>query len=340
MQKEFQKEFIDMLDRYLEGEATPLEQELVDDWYAAIHKQAGSPIQDENHIVMDRIARIMELVEKTEKGGAKVVLGKTNFWLWAAAAAVLAIAVSSIFLFKLRAVEAPSMSQAYDQQAKWKNVENSSSTSQVINLRDGSRITLKSGSRLKFPDPFHSAYREVYLDGEAFFEVARDPARPFMVYANEVVTQVLGTSFTVSTFQPNKVTVAVKTGSVSVYKQSEKSNAEKQVILTPNQKVVYDKSADQAVRMLVAEPKVIVPLEELTKMRFEEAPVAEIFQAIEKAYGVDILFDEQLLSGCSLTTFLVDETLYARLDIVCKTIGATYKVNADMQIVIESTGCQ
>jgi hypothetical protein len=199
---------------------------------------------------------------------------------------------------------------------------------------------LKNKSLLKFPQKFQQGKREVFLEGEAFFEVSHNPSSPFMVYANGVITKVLGTSFNVKAYQSDvNVTVSVKTGKVSVYKQSENSREELQVILTPNQQAVYDKSRDEVSRMLVQEPKIILPRDELIKMHFEDAPVTEIFMAIEKAYGVDILYDEEILSNCSLTTSLLDETLYTRLNIICKAIGASYTIH-DTHIEIESTGCQ
>jgi hypothetical protein len=73
-------------------------------------------------------------------------------------------------------------------------------------------------------------------------------------------------------------------------------------------------------------------------MRFEEAPVAEIFKALEKAYGVNIEFDELIFSSCELTTVVADEGLYSRLDIICDAIGTSYTLHED-RIVISGTGC-
>ncbi|MFZ6011074.1 MAG: FecR family protein, partial [Bacteroidota bacterium] len=218
--------------------------------------------------------------------------------------------------------------------SQWKEIKNTSLQQQIVTLPDGSRVTLKQHSQIKFPAAFEADHREVFLEGEAFFEVTKDNKRPFMVYAQEIVTRVLGTSFTVKALG-EKVTVAVKTGKVSVYR---KTGAPQQVVLTPNQQAVYGKSAEQVSHTLVQTPEIILPPAEVTKMHFEEAPVSEIFNALEIAYGVDIVYDEAKLAGCSLTTSLLDEPLYTRLNIICKAIGATYAVN-DIQVVVESDGC-
>ena len=86
--------------------------------------------------------------------------------------------------------------------------------------------------------------REVHLEGEAFFEVAHDTLRPFFVYTGNITTKVLGTSFTVSA-RENVVFVEVKTGRVSVTQTTQKSASPRhtlteEIILTPNQKAVYN----------------------------------------------------------------------------------------------------
>jgi hypothetical protein len=90
--------------------------------------------------------------------------------------------------------------------------------------------------------------------------------------------------------------------------------------------------------MIVDVPQVIVPAEEFKRMRFEGAPVKEIFNAIEKVYGVDIIYDEPKFLGCTLTTTISDGDIYNRLDIICKVIGASYEVKED-RILISGAGC-
>ena len=74
-------------------------------------------------------------------------------------------------------------------------------------------------------------------------------------------------------------------------------------------------------------------------MRFEEAPVTEIFKALEKVYGVEIEFDEEQFSACRLTTVINKDDLYGRLDIICNVIGTSYILQAD-RIVINGAGCK
>jgi hypothetical protein len=113
----------------------------------------------------------------------------------------------------------------------------------------------------------------------------------------------------------------------------------REIVLTPNQQIVYDKKDKGISKTLVPSPRVVLPQEEVRRMRFEEAPVSEIFKALEKAYGVDIEFDETLFSSCELTTVISNDDIYSRLNIICHTIGSSYTLQED-RIVISGSGCK
>jgi hypothetical protein len=153
----------------------------------------------------------------------------------------------------------------------------------------------------------------------------------------------LGTSFIVRAVKHEQtVTVTVKTGKVSVYtnpKKEIKQSPANVIILTPNQRIVYDKKENEISKMLVEAPQVILPVEEVRQMRFEGAPVTEILKALEKAYGVDIEFNEAIFSSCELTTVISNDDIYSRLNIICNTIGASYTLQED-RIVMNSSGCK
>ena len=94
---------------------------------------------------------------------------------------------------------------------------NNSNMPQIITLSDGSSVLLQPNSKLSYPKIFIGNQRKVYLSGEAFFEISKNPKKPFFVYANEIVTKVVGTSFRIRAYsnQPN-VEVLVRTGKVKV----------------------------------------------------------------------------------------------------------------------------
>jgi transmembrane sensor len=212
-----------------------------------------------------------------------------------------------------------------------------------ITLPDGSTVVLEKNSQIRFDKDFKGTTRTVYLTGEALFDVVKNPNKPFIVYAGDLVTKVLGTSFRIKALdKAANVTVNVIRGRVSVFANKKDKQKDPEVdglILTPNQKVEFSKVEERLKRTLIEKPVVIIPQETLQQMVFDEAPVSSILKALEKAYGVEILFDEENLKKCELTTTLKNETLFEKLTVICKSIGATYKV-VDAQVIIEGDACK
>jgi ferric-dicitrate binding protein FerR (iron transport regulator) len=330
-----QKDFIAILKKYRQGVATPEEMKLVDDWYTLMGHAVDQDNADDSELAQLYHSKIYPHVKKSRNSRVRTLIG----WSSGLAASMLVAVVAYILIMdyresrnlsseKVAAVPPPS------------DITNTTQETLIIKLPDNSKVSLEPKSSMKFL--FSSDRRAVYLNGEAFFEVTHNPKLPFFVHANEVTTKVLGTSFSVKAMEDEaRVTVVVKTGKVSVYTNEEKnpiSSKPREIILTPNQQIVFDKSIKEISKQIVKNPQVIVPKEELRQMRFEEAPVSEIFVALEKAYGVDIEFDETMFSSCELTTVISDDGLYNRLEIICDAIGTTYQLE-EGRIVISGAGC-
>jgi transmembrane sensor len=212
-----------------------------------------------------------------------------------------------------------------------------------LQLADGSIVTLQDKSRLKYKSDYTNVtVREVYLLGDAFFEVTKDPYRPFIVHTNEVLTKVLGTSFRIQAPEgARNIIVSVKTGKVSVYTASEDAEADdtkEGVILLPNQRVKYERAEQLFDKELVEIPEVVNPAVKSTDFNFDNTPIRTVFKVLEDAYGVEILYNEELMEKCFITAPLGSEPLFEKLKIICQTIGANYEV-IDTRIIINSSGC-
>ena len=222
--------------------------------------------------------------------------------------------------------------------------ENNTDKPQLITLSDGSSILLQHGSRLSYPANFEGDKREVYLDGEAFFEVAKNPEKPFLVYANELVTKVLGTSFNIKSFKGQKdIQVIVRTGKVSVFKLNEVQNSKnvkilEGVVIIPNQQIKFDKEKSNFSKSLVEQPEMLSEMPQYN-FEFKDISASSVFATIQKAYGISIVYDEELLKECPVTASLSDEPLYGKLELVCNAIEAEYQL-IDGQVIISSKGCK
>lgn len=232
---------------------------------------------------------------------------------------------------------------------------NNSETPKTVILSDGTSIIMQPRSALEYPVSFEDDKREVFLTGQAFFEVVRDADRPFLVHAGEIVTRVLGTSFTVRNVEgEKKVLVKVKTGKVSVFVASNEEKAPggtesvydkapganksvEGVVLMPNQQVVFERQHMRMTKSLIENPAVLNPLAK-REFEFVDAPIKDVFLAIENAYGIDIVFDEETLSTCFLNASLTDVPLYEKLKLICMGINTTYEI-IDSHIIIYGSGC-
>lgn len=268
-----------------------------------------------------------------------------NWRLWMAAASVLLTIAFGYYWLNIKSAsfsESEYSRLVLKTQSTLKELVNTTSTNLAVLMPDGSKAILKPNSRLSYNESFAGPVREVYLSGEAFFDVMKNPGKPFLVYANGLIIKVLGTSFEVKAYEKDKqVTVMVKTGRVSVFAHKVTTNQDpetKGLVLTSNQKAIFGKDNEHLSRTLVERPTLLLSSQELEQFSFNNAPISQIFTALERAYGVDIVFDEEVMTNCFLTTSLTNETLFEKLDIICEGLESTYKV-VDAQVIISSKGC-
>lgn len=328
----------ELLKKYLEGRATSEEEKIVDDWYDSL-----SPDQPRLPLSDSRRRNLRSLYWNSIKTKISRPAGRSRR-LWPGfiglAASIAAIVVTVLFFSPSESFD-KGLSRSEMSPDREVIVNDTDGITQV-SLPDSSQVTLFPGSRLQYYRGFNASERKVELSGKALFNISHNPQKPFYVFANEVVTKVLGTSFSVSAYPEDiSITVAVKSGKVSVYANSGKDAALSQaedIVLSPNQQAVYSRGDKKVSRTLVKDPQVVMPDEEVKKIRFEGVPVSEIFRALEKMYNVEIDFEEDVFSKCSMTTSVKGKELYDRIEVICEITAASYKVE-NTTIVIRGAGC-
>lgn len=160
------------------------------------------------------------------------------------------------------------------------------------------------------------------------------------MHTGNLVTQVLGTSFTVKSYDDAKaIEVLVATGRVSVYEVSDKpSQGRNGVILVPNQKITFDKASQKLTLGLIETPRLVQPPESRTNFMFDQAPLDQVFTTLRKAYGIEFIIQNQTLNHCIFNGDLNDLPLYVQLDLICKSVNATYE-RRGTTLFIEGEGC-
>ncbi|WP_020595788.1 FecR family protein [Spirosoma panaciterrae] len=217
----------------------------------------------------------------------------------------------------------------------------------LINLPDKSSVILQPNSKICYsPKQYNQSKREVILSGEAFFEVQKNRQKPFFVYANELVTKVLGTSFFIKSQPTNTdMEVIVKTGRVAVFLQHDANKLKKLtntsltgLVLNANERVQVN-GAEFSIKKptRIDQESLSLPIQKLT-FNFDETPAVDVLTELEKAYGIDIVFEKNKLTNCKLTAHLSDEPLMEKLELICAALEATYK-EVDNKIILQVKGC-
>jgi transmembrane sensor len=269
-------------------------------------------------------------------------------WLVAAASVVIVLGISW-WLYTGRQIQPGAHEQTVVAQTEgaWILKKNTSTHTQLISLPDGSSVVLQKNSQIKYARQLTGSKRVVHLVGEAYFEVTKDPARPFLVYTNTLVTKVLGTSFNVKAYAHDKdVVVTVRSGRVAVFSNTDEEEEKidsptiEGVVLTRNQQVVFARQEIKTIKPktlpLAVAQKVFATQPE--RFVFEATPVNEVFAQLEKMYGVRIKYDKESLGKCRLTADLTDEPLANKMLIITKSIEANYTID-DNELTVSGPGC-
>jgi ferric-dicitrate binding protein FerR (iron transport regulator) len=220
-------------------------------------------------------------------------------------------------------------------------VTNSSQVAVLIKLPDSSSVVLKPNARIKYLKTFAGNRREVFLNGEAFFEVSKNYRKPFFVYANELQVRVIGTSFTIKEYtNESKYKIIVSTGRVEVSARSDNPaiKAKQPIVLLPNQEGTLYSKGLQLRKAILKEPLLLSQESTKKHFNFVAAPFSKVIAVIKEAYGVSIVYNEKAMGNCQLTASLIDQPLDERLKLICQAIEATYKYE-NGQIIIDGNGC-
>ncbi|ADB40958.1 anti-FecI sigma factor, FecR [Spirosoma linguale DSM 74] len=327
-----------LLTKYRNGDATDEERAQVEAWYDALDGEAepALPEADKRAFVEQHWQQMAAQIRLTPTHQRIPAL---FYRLAAAAVVVLGIGLGWYFLMNRSLVTTTHQVAAQTGRSKLVEQTNESGKPLRIALSDGSAITLQPGSQVQYPEQFAENRREVRLVGEGFFEVTKNPKRPFLVYANGLVTKVLGTSFTIVAHSGKPTAeVVVRTGRVAVYRQAGRQATGSDMVLTPNEKATFFRAESRIVKSLADHPVILRPEAIKTHFVFDDTPVTRVFRELDDVYGVTISFDAKTFANCTLTANLANQPLTSQLDMICLSIGASYQTHGT-HIQISGRGC-
>ncbi|MDF9801288.1 transmembrane sensor [Catalinimonas alkaloidigena] len=276
-----------LLIRYFQGKCNPEEIVLLKKW---IRSEEGERILEEfidaQWKLPDDYTTVESnlLFEKIQQNISK----KTPVWnerfvpyshIGKYAASLLFFILSTLFLFHYLNRQEPQV-----REVSMFTKETQKGQKRTLNLTDGTRIVLNAESKLTFPEHFSDTLRLVCLTGEAFFEVAEDKNRPFIVHTSSIDIQVLGTSFNLHAYEEDSFAqVALLQGKVSV-QSTQKKYGELVMELTPGEMASYNKS-DQSFTKNAFDIKSTSGWKDGI-LYFKNAGYDEIIKRLEHWYGV------------------------------------------------------
>lgn len=199
-----------------------------------------------------------------------------------------------------------------------------------IVLPDGSVVWIDKGSVLSYSDRFNKQTRGVKIEGKAFFDVAKDKNRPFIVDLGEDKIKVYGTSFNVrNLIKESDVEIVLLTGSVGL----ELSGIQKNIMLKPNERVVYSKvSKDSHIEKVDASKFNIWTQDKLT---FDNNTLSNVIPCLEIWYDVTIDCPEDLANNTRVSFTILNETKEQMLKVLALVAPVDYTVK-DNHIFIYS----
>jgi transmembrane sensor len=344
--------FRTLLKRYQANDCTPQERRLVEQWFALLDGDPPRRTALESQQLEDRMWQAIQQKSQKAPSPVRANVSVQKWWMAAAALVILGLSWFAFETFNTNSNTLSTDGKSDKFLSGLVQRTNTTNTNLEITLSDGSQVTLAPRSSLEYPAKFESSRREVNLKGEALFLVTRNSKQPFFVNAGEVTTKVLGTSFRIETGDNNrKVEVSVLTGKVSVFQRNSpdepaQDRIKNGVILTPNQRVIYTQASRSFETSLVEQPMVVAPEDghpsaiqpANVSFAFEDATMATVVEKLEKAYGIDIILENEELGKCLFTADLTEQPLFTKLDLLCASLNSTYEVRGT-KILIMGNGC-
>ena len=202
---------------------------------------------------------------------------------------------------------------------------------QEIILPDGSKVHLSENSSISLVGDFEGTTRKVELKGKAFFDITRDEQKPFIVRTYNSNIKVLGTSFLVDSYNDNNTKVVVKTGKVSVAKNSGSSTT---LELIPGEVATVNKQVEKSINTnqnyLSWKTKII---------DFNKSPMSDVINTLEEVYFVKIKVSDTDINNCTLSAKFDHRDIDVVMEIISQTFNLDLKQKGKNRYQLNGSGC-
>ncbi|MEO6284165.1 MAG: FecR domain-containing protein [Dyadobacter sp.] len=332
-----------LIAKYLAGECSPKEKLAMEWWLEdydnhQLFNQIQSAWQNEQEPAPEPefnaesgLARLNSMISEADSSIDEPVEKRFNYFKissWVAAASVAVLIGLGYFFVGKNNEKKTHTRLVYTEKVSGKD--------QIVNLTlpDGSQVWLNKSSKIAFPKAFEADQREVYLEGEAFFEVVPNPSKPFIVHSDKVSTRVLGTSFNVKAYKGQELaSVSVATGKVEVSKEIERGTPIKVTQLTPQQELVINTEKDETYIDIVSTFDIGSWRRE--QLVFRNNTYTEVIASLEKQYNVTIEVKNKDLNHCRvMASFNEGANLKSVLELLSISNSFRYKIDGTQVTIL------
>ena len=326
------KEFSKLIEKYKKGECSSYEKELLERYLDSFQTKPDE--WNENKMGNQKIIEgkiysgIIKNISKKENQYISKIFFNPSL-LKRAASIVFFLILAAGILYVL------GIFQQKTNSVVWIEKVTSSGEKSMFTLSDGSKVILNADSKLRYPNRFDDISKEVYLEGEAYFEVRHNSNQMFIVHSENLTTTDLGTKFDISAYHENNtITVSLLEGKVEV-SGSEKGKLDKTIVLKPKEKLLYDKENN------VSSFGVFDSLEAVgwkdNIYNFENEPLGDVFSRLERAYGIKFKLSDQQVLLQKITVKFEKKSLLTVVDVIKSLTGLDYRIvkkNQDIKEVL------
>jgi|JI10StandDraft_1071094.scaffolds.fasta_scaffold465307_2 transmembrane sensor len=363
--------------KVLSNEATPLEvadlekimaenqewkavfQNLEELWNTKPRQSTDQTITEEAYLL--HLGKIKDAVNDFEIEGESTVEASEDFQLypisrkwyqkWQSYAAITVLGIICVVSFRFLGQTSASPTLAENTGKHVNEINVNPGARSKVQLPDGSQVWVNSDSKLSYPESFKGEKREVFLEGEAYFDVVKDPSHPFIVHTSGIDIRVLGTAFNVKAYKAEPTIEATLVHGMIEVTKTNQPNASK-VILKKHEKLIFDKNSEEPLAKTPAEKeytslrkvsKPAITITQLSKnlpdtafletswvynrLSFEEEAFENLALKMERWFNVKIIIKNEKIKSYKLTGSFENETIDEALRELQYLVSFTYKKN-------------
>jgi len=329
IENRYSKEDLEYILRYINDENSEkiLTRASKDYWYRHPDKLVSHVDEPDFETVLDKVHHEINLMVNkpltagTTGLGTKIIKTSINIFYRVAAIIVIALIIGGLYYYLRNGRFIPERQVAYSE------IVAPLGSRIKIDLPDGSTAWLNHGTILEYPQRFGERSRELFITGEAYFNVKEDKRHPFILKTSDIDIYVTGTRFNVMAYEDDpEIVVTLEEGKVDLYFSSRDQSSGKIACIEPGERVVIERDSKE-ISKSSGETDIYTAWKD-GLLIFRDDPMDVIVKRLERWYNVEIEFADEELAGYRFTATFSDETLRQVLHLLSVAVPMEYTITS------------